>query len=144
MTLCKTKAGLSHQTRRSCRAPYATIKKRGVLAAIFEALGLNGCLADDMDWESRRKIVRLVNEKESMQSVPPTLLIAPTSVVGNWLHEIAKFAPHLQAMVHHGSDRIKQSAEFKQASRKRCCYHLIGFGKTKTLEQRRMAASGTG
>jgi len=32
-------------------------------------------------------------------------------------HEIAKF-PHLQAMVHHGSDRIKQSAEFKQASRK--------------------------
>jgi len=80
-------------------------------------------------------IVRLVNEKESMQSVPPTLLIAPTSVVGNWLHEIAKFAPHLQAMVHHGSDRIKQSAEFKQASRKHDVV-ITSFtfaGKTKTL-----------
>jgi len=39
MTLCKTKAGLSQfQTRRSCRAPYATIKTRCVLAAILEAL----------------------------------------------------------------------------------------------------------
>jgi len=57
-------------------------KTRCVLAAILEALGLNGCLADDMDWKVAQVIVRLVNEKESMQSVPPTLLIAPTSVVG--------------------------------------------------------------
>ncbi|WP_373695836.1 DEAD/DEAH box helicase [Brunnivagina elsteri] len=47
----------------------------------------------------------------------PTLLIAPTSVVGNWQKEIAKFAPHLQAMVHHGSDRITESADFQVACR---------------------------
>jgi len=48
MTLLQDKAGLSQfQTRRSCRAPYATIKTRCVLAAIFGSLGLNG-LADDM------------------------------------------------------------------------------------------------
>jgi SNF2 family DNA or RNA helicase len=95
-------------------------QKRGVSwLQYLEALGLNGCLADDMGLgKSAQVIVRLVNEKESMESVPPTLLIAPTSVVGNWLHEIAKFAPHLQAMVHHGSDRIKQSADFKKASLK--------------------------
>jgi SNF2 family DNA or RNA helicase len=68
--------------------------------------------------KSAQVIVRLLNEKESTESVPPTLLIAPTSVVGNWLHEIAKFAPDLQAMVHHGSDRIKQEAEFKEATLK--------------------------
>ncbi|NMF66994.1 DEAD/DEAH box helicase [Brasilonema octagenarum] len=46
----------------------------------------------------------------------PTLLIAPTSVVGNWQKEIAKFAPHLKTMVHHGSNRIQQEADFKAAS----------------------------
>lgn len=93
-------------------------QKRGVAwLQYLETLGLNGCLADDMGLgKSAQVIARLVNEKESTDSVPPTLLIAPTSVVGNWLREIAKFAPHLQAMVHHGSNRIKQEAEFKA-----CC-----------------------
>jgi SNF2 family DNA or RNA helicase len=49
--------------------------------------------------------------------MPPTLLIAPTSVVGNWFHEIHKFAPHMRAMVHHGSDRAKESKSFKKACR---------------------------
>jgi len=93
-------------------------QKRGVSwLQYLEALGLNGCLADDMGLgKSVQVITRLVNEKESMESVSPTLLIAPTSVVGNWVHEIAKFAPHLRAMIHHGSDRLKQEAEFKAAS----------------------------
>jgi SNF2 family DNA or RNA helicase len=93
-------------------------QKRGVSwLQYLEALGLNGCLADDMGLgKSVQVITRLVNEKEAMESVSPTLLIAPTSVVGNWVHEIAKFAPHLRAMIHHGSDHIKQEAEFKAAS----------------------------
>ncbi|MGH8000571.1 MAG: SNF2-related protein, partial [Brasilonema sp.] len=49
-------------------------------------------------------------------SLMPTLLIAPTSVVGNWQKEIAKFAPHLKTMVHHGSSRIQQEEDFKAAS----------------------------
>ncbi len=95
-------------------------QKRGVSwLQYLEALGLNGCLADDMGLgKSVQVITRLVNEKESLESVQPTLLIAPTSVVGNWVREIAKFAPHLQAMVHHGSDRIKNEAEFKATSLK--------------------------
>jgi len=40
-------------------------------------------------------------------------------------------------MVHHGSDRIKQSAEFKQASQARCCYHLIYIGS----ERRKLLSS---
>ncbi len=38
-------------------------------------------------------------------SIGPTLLFAPTSVVGNWLRELQRFAPNLRVMVHHGSDR---------------------------------------
>jgi len=53
MTLCKTKAGLS-QTAEVAGHP-TRLSKTSVWLQYLEALGLNGCLADDMDWESRRK-----------------------------------------------------------------------------------------
>ncbi|RCJ29141.1 helicase [Nostoc minutum NIES-26] len=108
-------------------------QKRGVSwLQYLEGLGLNGCLADDMGLgKSVQVIARLVQEKEFYEaggaggageaggdklttlSLLPTLLIAPTSVVGNWQKEIAKFAPHLKTMVHHGSDRLQNPADFK-------------------------------
>ena len=98
-------------------------QKRGVSwLSYLEQLGINGCLADDMGLgKSIQVIARLVQEREAVSKgkkksklqVLPTLLIAPTSVVGNWLREIAKFAPQLKARVHHGSDRTKDLEEFK-------------------------------
>ena len=98
-------------------------QKRGVSwLSYLEQLGINGCLADDMGLgKSIQVIARLVQEREiaskgnkkSKPQLLPTLLIAPTSVVGNWLREIAKFAPQLKARVHHGSDRTKDPQEFK-------------------------------
>jgi SNF2 family DNA or RNA helicase len=98
-------------------------QKRGVSwLSYLEQLGLNGCLADDMGLgKSIQVIARLIQEREVASdgkkkkplSVLPTLLIAPTSVVGNWLREIDKFAPHLKARVHHGSDRLLDLSEFK-------------------------------
>jgi SNF2 family DNA or RNA helicase len=99
-------------------------QKRGVSwLQYLEQLGLNGCLADDMGLgKTIQVIARLLQEREQAQAagvknLPPTLLIAPTSVVGNWYHEIKKFAPQLQAAIHHGSDRSKDSKVFKQACR---------------------------
>ncbi|ODG99905.1 helicase [Nostoc sp. KVJ20] len=103
-------------------------QKRGVSwLQYLENLGLNGCLADDMGLgKSVQVIARLVQEKELHEALKvggkitslsalPTLLIAPTSVVGNWQKEIAKFAPHLKTMVHHGSTRLQNLADFKAA-----------------------------
>jgi SNF2 family DNA or RNA helicase len=99
-------------------------QKRGVSwLQYLEQLGLNGCLADDMGLgKTIQVIARLLQEREMAQkagvkNIPPTLLIAPTSVVGNWYHEIQKFAPHLQATIHHGTQRAKESKAFKQACR---------------------------
>jgi SNF2 family DNA or RNA helicase len=91
-------------------------QKRGVSwLQYLEKLGLNGCLADDMGLgKSVQVIARLVQEKETKQPHLPTLLIAPTSVVGNWHKEIAKFAPHLKTLVHHGSDRLQNHADFPE------------------------------
>lgn len=90
-------------------------QKRGVSwLKYLESLGLNGCLADDMGLgKTVQTIARLVQEREDGATVPPTLLIAPTSVLGNWEREIAKFAPHLKAIVHHGSSRIQEVKAFQ-------------------------------
>jgi SNF2 family DNA or RNA helicase len=116
-------------------------QRRGVGWLVYlEELGLNGCLADDMGMgKSAQVIARLVYEREQLQAqtptqpskrktkkadvktelvtarILPTLLIAPTSVIGNWGKEIEKFAPHLKYMLHHGADRIRDANAFKEA-----------------------------
>jgi len=74
----------------------------------LENLGLNPCLADDMGLGKTMQVIALLllSPREK-----PALLVAPTSVVGNWLREINKFAPSLKATIHHGSDR-KDEKEF--------------------------------
>lgn len=94
-------------------------QKRGVSwLSYLEQLGLNGCLADDMGLgKTVQVIARMVQEHEQAEqanvSLCPTLLIAPTSVVGNWRKEIEKFAPHLRAIVHYGTERAKDTEEFQ-------------------------------
>lgn len=115
-------------------------QKRGVSWLYYlESLGLNGCLADDMGLgKSAQVIARLLQERESTvtngkkngrknskksdnqntetQPIPPTLLIAPTSVVGNWYKEVEKFAPQLKVLVHHGGQRQQDAKEFQAES----------------------------
>jgi SNF2 family DNA or RNA helicase len=40
----------------------------------------------------------------------PTLLFAPTSVVGNWVREMERFAPNLRLLIHHGPTRLRGDA----------------------------------
>jgi SNF2 family DNA or RNA helicase len=93
-------------------------QKRGVgWIQYLEQLGLNGCLADDMGLgKSLQVIARLVKERETSEEILPTLLIAPTSVIGNWEKEVQKFAPDLKTIVHHGSNRVNNEDEFKKNS----------------------------
>ena len=44
----------------------------------------------------------------------PTLVIAPTSVLGNWRKEIERFAPQLRTLVHQGSTRLKDKQAFAE------------------------------
>ena len=70
----------------------------------LERLGLNGCLADDMGLGKTMQVLALlVHERENHDAVGPTLLVAPTSVVGNWEKEAQRYTPHLSTWVHHGA-----------------------------------------
>ncbi|MEO8973361.1 MAG: DEAD/DEAH box helicase [Ktedonobacteraceae bacterium] len=91
-------------------------QKRGVAwLQYLESLGLNPCLADDMGLGKTLEVIAsLLKEREDAENVPPTLVIAPTSVLGNWRKEIERFAPQLRTIVHQGSTRIKDRQTFAE------------------------------
>lgn len=80
-----------------------------------ESLGLNPCLADDMGLgKTIQLIALLLKERQDARSgCPPTLLIAPTSVLSNWQREVEKFAPSLKCLIHHGPDRLQEREKFE-------------------------------
>lgn len=92
-------------------------QSRGVAwLGFLEQLGLGGCLADDMGLgKTMQVIARLVQERESGDPTGPTLLVAPTSVIGNWHKEVARFAPQLRTLIHHGPKRARDTRAFEQA-----------------------------
>ncbi len=73
-------------------------------------LGLGAILADDMGLgKSVQAIALLLQERADLGGLPgPTLLICPTSLLGNWRREINRFAPQLRVFVHYGSDRPRR------------------------------------
>ncbi len=92
-------------------------QKRGVAwLQYLENLGLNPCLADDMGLGKTLEVIAcLLKEREEEDGLGPTLIIAPTSVLGNWRKEIERFAPELHTMVHQGSTRLKDKQKFVDA-----------------------------
>jgi SNF2 family DNA or RNA helicase len=46
----------------------------------------------------------------------PTLLICPASLVGNWERELARFAPDLKVVRHHGDERRRDAAAIREAA----------------------------
>jgi superfamily II DNA or RNA helicase len=64
-------------------------------------LELGGVLADDM---GLGKTVMLIGHL-LRQGCGPHLVVCPTSVVANWERELARFAPNLPRLRHHGAER---------------------------------------
>lgn len=74
------------------------------LAAMRE-LGFGALLADDM---GLGKTVQVITEllDSQQEASEPSLIICPTSLLGNWQREIARFAPGFRLYIHHGGDRL--------------------------------------
>lgn len=86
--------------------------------AFLERWGLGACLADDMGLGKTVQFLTLMlHLKEQNSLTGPTLLICPTSVIGNWEREVRKFAPGLTVLLHHGTGR-SQGPNFVTRSRK--------------------------
>lgn len=68
----------------------------------LDLAGLGGCLALDMGLGKTPTMLALVAQTHDG---PPTLVVAPAAVVGNWAAEAARFVPDLEVLVHHGPGR---------------------------------------
>ena len=82
-------------------------QKRGLdWLQFLRAYGLAGILADDMGLgKTIQTLAHLLVEKDAGRLDRPVLVVAPTSLMGNWRREAARFAPALRTLVLHGSDR---------------------------------------
>lgn len=67
---------------------------------------LAGILADDMGLgKTVQTLAHLAVEKRAGRMKHPSLIIAPTSLMGNWKREAAHFTPGLKVLVLHGPER---------------------------------------
>ena len=64
--------------------------------------GAGACLADDMGLGKTVQVLALLLERAA---AGPALVVAPTSVVANWLDEARRFAPTLNAVAYVGPNR---------------------------------------
>ena len=71
---------------------------------LLTKLGLGACLADDMGLgKTIQLLTLLLTIKNNNESQKPSLLVAPASLLGNWLAEAKKFTPDLRVLVAHPS-----------------------------------------
>ncbi|MDQ8180472.1 DEAD/DEAH box helicase [Pelagicoccus sp. SDUM812005] len=77
----------------------------GWLTALDE-VAAGGILADDMGLgKTAQTIAHLLDLKQRGRLANGALIVAPTSVVDNWIDELERFAPTLKVARFHGKDR---------------------------------------
>ena len=88
--------------------------------------GGGGILADDMGLgKTLQTIAYLLCSRQVGGDDQPALIVAPTSLVGNWRREIARFAPRLSVLVMHGPRRHGHWPEIETADVVLTTYPLL-------------------
>ncbi|MBL4633427.1 MAG: DEAD/DEAH box helicase [Kofleriaceae bacterium] len=80
--------------------------------------GYGGLLCDDMGLGKTIQLLAFMDGLRSSRKLPrssPCLVIAPRSVLGNWLSECKRFTPKLEAHVHLGSARAQSVTDLCSA-----------------------------
>lgn len=111
-------------------------------------LGFGVCLADDMglgktiqvitclldskltakeNREAERQLEGTIEDEFDTEG--PSLIVCPTSLLGNWQRELTRFAPDFKLYIHHGSQRLHGDRFREQAEEHDIVlttYHLAG------------------
>ncbi len=80
--------------------------------------GFGGCLADDMGLGKTVQVLALLESRRRRKAAngeteqkKPSIVVAPTSLVFNWLDEASRFTPKLKMFNYTGLDRKRRLAE---------------------------------
>ncbi len=109
---CSSMEARAPSTLHATLRPY---QERGLhWLTTMTSLGLGACLADDMGLGKTIQLLAFLLRRleQAPRDTRPALLVAPTSVVGNWEREIERFAPSLHIVQHYGTERSKTMADF--------------------------------
>lgn len=71
-------------------------------------IGFGSVLADDMGLGKTLQVITLLLKLKEEEVITPkhrAIIIAPTGLLNNWLREINRFAPTLNAEIYHGTQR---------------------------------------
>ncbi|HEX5996169.1 MAG TPA: DEAD/DEAH box helicase [Jiangellales bacterium] len=103
-------------TPKALTATLRPYQERGLAWLSFlDQVGLGAVLADDMGLGKTVQVLALLAaERADGDHPPPTLVVAPMSLVGNWRRETERFVPSLRTYVHHGPER-RRGDEFASA-----------------------------
>jgi SNF2 family DNA or RNA helicase len=97
--------------------------------------GFAGILADDMGLgKTVQTLAHILVEKEAGRLTAPALVIAPTSLMGNWQEEAARFAPGLKVLLLQGKDRMGQFDQIEEADLVLTTYALLPRDEEKLRE----------
>jgi SNF2 family DNA or RNA helicase len=89
--------------------------------------GFGGILADDMGLgKTIQTLAHILAEQEAGRLDAPALVVAPTSLMGNWQAEAARFAPGLRVLLLHGKDRKASFDRIGSADLVLTTYALLG------------------
>ena len=74
---------------------------------------LGGLLADEMGLGKTLQVISALRDPSGEPGSGGTLVLAPGSLLENWVREIAKFCPDFRTLKHHGSTRTGRPADFQ-------------------------------
>ncbi|MBS0212465.1 MAG: DEAD/DEAH box helicase [Proteobacteria bacterium] len=98
--------------------------------------GLGGVLADDMGLGKTVQVLAHLLAQRQRQPAHKTLVVAPTSLMGNWHDEAARFAPALRTLVLHGPERGQRFDAIAEHDLVLTTYPLLARDRERLLEQR--------
>ncbi len=75
--------------------------------------GLGALLGDEMGLGKTLQIITLL-ASPSRESVVPSLIVCPSTLMENWRRELFRFAPQVKTVIHQGPDRTGDYREFRK------------------------------
>ncbi|QDU65255.1 DEAD/DEAH box helicase [Engelhardtia mirabilis] len=106
---------------RGFRGELRTYQREGLgWFAFLRELGLGGCLADDMGLGKTVQVLALLEARRAGRRRKggvdrPSMVVAPRSVVFNWIAEAERFAPKLRVLDYTGKDRFDRAEDADDA-----------------------------
>lgn len=86
----------------------------------LDEFAFGGCLADDMGLGKTVQVLAYLQKRvrHTADGLPPSLVVAPTSLIHNWIDEAKRFSPDLKVLAYVGANRPRDVQHLLS-------YHLV-------------------